>query len=156
MMKSCNMTRLLTLESVKQKSLINPHKTLVHQTVVNQTQVNQTKTMSKLDDLVTSYQEENKKHNLGLTKDLIEKVARAMGPTIYRADAAKVSGTDPKELATVKKNFLMKKLGLEDGPKLDDAIANCMEKMGKSNRNKYRVLVYALLAKHFKKTDIYG
>lgn len=112
--------------------------------------------MSKLDELVEVYQAENKKHKLGLTKDLIGKVAKSLGPSIYRADASKVSGSDPKELNTVKKNYLIKKLGLEDNEKLDAGIAKVMDKLGKSNRNKYRVLVYAMLAKHFKKTDIYG
>lgn len=111
--------------------------------------------MSKLLALIEKYQEENKKSNLGLSKALIEKVARGIGPSIYKADAARVSSTDKKELETLKKNFLMKKLGLEDGPKLDKAIEDTMAKFGKGNRNKYRVLVYAMLAKRFKKTSVY-
>ncbi len=112
--------------------------------------------MSKLDELVDLYQSENKRLNLGLTKTLIEKVARGMGPTIYRADSSTVSASDKKEVATVKRNYLIKKLGLEDGPKLDEAIAQVLDKMGKSNRKKYRVLVYALLCKKFKKESVYG
>lgn len=50
----------------------------------------------------------------------------------------------------------MKKLGLADGPELDEAIAEVMTQMGKSNRNKYRALVYALLAKKFKKESVYS
>ena len=55
--------------------------------------------------------------------------------------------SDPKELETVKQNFLMKKLGLEDGGYLDDAIALVAEKMGKTNRVKYRAIFYYLLVK---------
>ncbi|MCB0427353.1 MAG: DUF2853 family protein, partial [Mangrovimonas sp.] len=55
----------------------------------------------------------------------------------------------------VKKNFLIKKLGLADSPKLDEGIATVLEKYGKSNRNKYRAVVYYMLAKHFKKESVY-
>lgn len=41
----------------------------------------------------------------------------------------------------------MKKLGLADGPKLDKALDAVIEKVGKSNRNKYRAIVYYLLVK---------
>jgi hypothetical protein len=37
-------------------------------------------------------------------------------------------------------NFLIKKLGLAEGPELDAAIDAVMEKYGRSNRNKYRVV----------------
>ncbi len=112
--------------------------------------------MSKLVELIELYQSENKRLNLGLTKKLIEKVARGLGPSIYKADSNTVSGSDKKELATVKKSYLLKKLGLEDGPKLDDAIAGVMDKMGKGNRKKYRDLVYALLCTKFKKESVDG
>ncbi|MEM7493184.1 MAG: DUF2853 family protein, partial [Pseudomonadota bacterium] len=62
---------------------------------------------------------------------------------------------DPKEVETVKKNFLIKKLGLKDGPDLDKAIDAVMEQYGKSVRAKYRAVVYYLLAKHFKKEAVY-
>lgn len=112
--------------------------------------------MSKFNELVELYQKENKRLNLGLSNGLIEKVAKGCGPSIYSADASTVSGSDPKELATVKKNYLIKKLGLKDTPKLDTAIAEVMDKMGKSNRKKYRALVYASLCKKFKKGSVYG
>lgn len=112
--------------------------------------------MSKFEDCMTKYLAENKKHKLGLKEDFLRKVAKGCGPSIYKADASKVSGSDPKELETVKKNFLIKKLGLKDSAKLDDGIAEVMAKFGKGNRNKYRPLVYALLATKFKKKSIYG
>ncbi|MDB2463174.1 DUF2853 family protein, partial [Algibacter sp.] len=87
--------------------------------------------------------------------DLLTKVTIGCGPSIYNKDAATVSGSDDSELATVKNNFLIKKLGLSDGPKLDEAIASVMETYGKSNRNKYRAVVYYMLTKHFGKESIY-
>ena len=53
-------------------------------------------------------------------------------------------------------NFLIKKLGLKDGPELDKAIDAVLEKYGKSNKSKYRAVVYYLLAKHFKKESVYN
>ena len=87
--------------------------------------------------------------------DLLTKVTIGCGPSIYNADAATVSGTDDSELATVKNNFLIKKLGLKDSPDLDKGIASVIETYGKSNRNKYRAVVYYLLTKHFKKESVY-
>ena len=54
------------------------------------------------------------------------------------------------------RNFLMKKLGLADGPELMQAIDSVLETYGKSNRNKYRAVVYYMLVKHFGKEAVYG
>ena len=54
------------------------------------------------------------------------------------------------------RNFLIKKLGLKDGPELDEAIQDVMDQMGKSNRNKYRAMVYYLLTLKFNKASIYN
>ncbi|WP_055437026.1 DUF2853 family protein [Lacinutrix algicola] len=112
--------------------------------------------MSKRDDLIAKYAADLK-DKIGETPDMdfLTKVTIGCGPSIYNKDAATVSGSDDKELATVKNNFLIKKLGLEDSAELDKAIASVMEKYGKSNRNKYRAVVYYLLARHFKKESVY-
>ncbi|WP_298540489.1 DUF2853 family protein [uncultured Aquimarina sp.] len=112
--------------------------------------------MSKRDELITKYAADIK-DKIGQTPDVdfLTKVTIGCGPSIYNKDAATVSGSDAAELETVKKNFLIKKLGLSDGPKLDEAIASVMDAYGKSNRNKYRAVVYYLLAKHFKKESVY-
>jgi len=113
--------------------------------------------MSKRDELITKYAADIKE-KIGQEPDMdfLTKVTIGCGPSIYNADAATVSGSDKSELETVKKNFLIKKLGLEDSPKLDEAIDSVIEQYGKSNRNKYRAVVYYLLAKHFGKESIYN
>ncbi len=111
--------------------------------------------MSKFDEAVDKYVAANKELGLGLSDDFIRKVARGLGPSIYNVDAETIAGSDQGELNTVKKNFLMKKLGLQDGPELDDAIDETIEKLGRSNRKKYRALVYGLLAKKFNKESVY-
>ena len=115
------------------------------------------KFMSKRDDLIAKYADDLK-NKCGVTADmdLLTKVTIGCGPSIYNADASTVSGGDPKELETVRNNFLIKKLGLADSPDLDAAIASVIETYGKSNPKKYRAVVYYLLATHFKKESIYG
>ena len=113
--------------------------------------------MSKRDDLITKYAADLKgKCGVNPDMDLLTKVTVGLGPSIYNADSSTVSGSDEKELATVKNNFLIKKLGLSESDDLDGAIASVIETYGKSNRNKYRVVVYYMLAKHFKKEAVYA
>ncbi|WP_458626352.1 DUF2853 family protein [Winogradskyella sp. PC D3.3] len=113
--------------------------------------------MSKRDDLIVKYAADLKdKCGVNPDMDLLTKVTVGLGPSIYNADSSTVSGSDEKELATVKNNFLIKKLGLTDGPELDKAIDAVIEKYGRSNRTKYRVVVYYLLTVHFKKESVYA
>jgi len=112
--------------------------------------------MSKRDDLIAKYASDLKE-KCGMTADmdLLTKVTIGCGPSIYNADASTVSGTDASELETVKTNFLMKKLGLSASDDLDGALASVMETYGRSNRNKYRAVVYYMLTKHFGKEAVY-
>ncbi len=103
--------------------------------------------MSKFDEKMALYQSEMNRLGLNFDANLLTKVTKAIGPSIYKTDAETVSGSDEKELQTVKNNFLMKKLGLSNSSKLDNAISSVLEKMGKSNRNKYRAIIYYLLVK---------
>lgn len=112
--------------------------------------------MSKRDELISKYAADIKdKFGIAADTDFLAKVTIGLGPSIYKADAETVSGSSQAELDTVKNNFLIKKLGLSDSPKLDEGIANVMEQYGKSNRNKYRAVIYYMLAKHFKKESVY-
>jgi hypothetical protein len=45
---------------------------------------------------------------------------------------------------------------LADSADLDKAIDSVMEKYGRSNRNKYRAVVYYLLTVHFGKEAVYN
>jgi len=112
--------------------------------------------MSKRDELIAKYAADLKdKCGVTADMDLLTKVTIGCGPSIYNADASTVSGSDASELETIKTNFLIKKLGLKDGPDLDKGIDAVLETYGKSNRNKYRAVVYYLLTKHFKKESVY-
>jgi len=111
---------------------------------------------SKLDELLGKYAT-HIREKFGATPDmeLLEKVAKGLGPAIYNRDASTVSGTDEKELETVKNNFLLKKLGLQEGPELMGAVKQTMTTYGVSERTKYRAVVYYMLARHFGAEGIY-
>ncbi|MDY2588295.1 DUF2853 family protein [Winogradskyella aquimaris] len=112
--------------------------------------------MSKRDELITKYAADLKdKCGVNPDMDLLTKITVGLGPSIYNADSSTVSGSDEKELATVKNNYLIKKLGLSESDDLDGAIASVMDKYGQSNRNKYRAVVYYLLCTHFNKASVY-
>ncbi|MGL5111965.1 MAG: DUF2853 family protein [Flavobacterium sp.] len=113
--------------------------------------------MSAREELIVKYAADLK-DKCGVTPDmdLLTKVTIGCGPSIYNADSATVAGSQPSELETVKKNFLIGKLGLTDSPELDAAIDAVMEQYGRSNANKYRAVVYYLLAVHFKKESVYN
>ncbi|MCR8724502.1 DUF2853 family protein [Frigidibacter sp. ROC022] len=113
--------------------------------------------MGKRDELIAKYASDLKE-KCGMTPDmaLLTKVTIGCGPSIYNDDASTVAGSQKSELETIKENFLMKKLGLPDSPALMEGIDAVLTTYGKSERNKYRAVVYYMLTKHFKKESVYA
>jgi hypothetical protein len=113
--------------------------------------------MSRRDELIAAYAADLKT-KCGVTPDmaLLTKVAIALGPAIYSSDGALVAASDAAELERVRQNFLIKKLGLADGPELKAGIDKVIEQYGRSERNKHRAVVYYLLARHFGKDSVYA
>lgn len=113
--------------------------------------------MGKRDELIEKYADDlRKKCKMEPDMDLLTKVTIGCGPAIYNADASTVAAGQESELETVKNNFLIKKLGLPDGDNLMEAINSVIETYGRSERNKYRAVVYYMLTKHFGKESVYG
>ena len=113
--------------------------------------------MNKVEEKIALYKQEIKTHGITLkNENLLEKVTKGLGPSIHNNDASKVSTTDPEEVARVKKNFLIGKLGLKDSPALDEAIIEVSNMFGSSNKNKHRAIFYTLLVEKFKKEGIYN
>ncbi|MBL8562591.1 MAG: DUF2853 family protein [Gemmobacter sp.] len=113
--------------------------------------------MSKRQELIEKYAGDLR-DKCKVTPDmaLLTKVTIGCGPAIYDADAETIAASQPTELETVKRNFLIKKLGLKDGPELMEAINAVIEIYGRSERNKHRAVVYYLLVKHFGKEAVYA
>ena len=79
--------------------------------------------MGKRDEWIAKYAEDLKtKCNMTPDMDLLTKVTIGCGPAIYNKAAQTVAGGQASELETVKNNFLIKQLGLADGPELMEAI----------------------------------
>lgn len=112
--------------------------------------------MSKFDEAMDLYKASMTELGIAYDEALLTLVAKGLGPSIYLKDASLVSGGDAEEKARVKNNFLIKKLGLTDGPELDAAIDEAVNTMGTSNRSKHRAIFYYLLVKKFGKESIYA
>ena len=113
--------------------------------------------MGKRDDLIATYASDLR-DKCGVTPDmdLLTKVTIGLGPSIYNDDSSTVAGTDASEIDTIRNNFLIKKLGLADGPALNAGIEKVIDQYGRSNRSKYRAVVYYLLTTHFGKESVYA
>lgn len=86
--------------------------------------------------------------------DLVRKMAEALEPAIFGQDSKWVAATDPGERETVKREFLIGRLGLEDGPELDAAIERAVSTYGEEAQ-KYRLVLYYLLTKDFGKDEVF-
>ncbi len=76
-------------------------------------------------------------------EEKLAEIVDLLGPSIYNDDAETVACSDQEELQRVVESSVLEKLGVS--ATLEDAKAVC-EKMGSSNRNKYRAVFYYLLA----------
>jgi len=114
--------------------------------------------MGKIDELLETYLADMKKKGIGgakIDKKVLHGAAKSCGPSLYRKDSATVACSDKGEMERIRKNFLIKKLGLKDTPKLDEALKEACKDMGSSNRNKHRPIFYYLLIKKFKKSSMF-
>lgn len=95
--------------------------------------------------------------NLGIAihEDMYHAITKHLGPSIHDRDASLVACSDSKELETIKKNFLIGKLGMEDSPRLDQAMQEACGALGHSNRNKHRATFYYMLTAILNKEDVF-
>lgn len=101
--------------------------------------------MATYEDAHAAFTKDMKDLGIHYHEDLYHAVMKYLGPSVYDRDASLVACSDPSELERVKQNFLIGKLGLEDGPELDTAIEQVCGYLGQSNRNKHRPTFYYLL-----------
>ena len=78
----------------------------------------------------------------------VEKIVKHLGGSLHNRDAAFVATHDPSEVATVRDHWCKKKLGVKDNAAIDAAIEH-VAKLMKAQKDKPRVTVYYLLARHF-------
>ncbi|MCB9033360.1 MAG: DUF2853 family protein [Chitinophagales bacterium] len=111
--------------------------------------------MSKFIEAVDASQKQLEKLGVKVDRALLEKIAKGLGPSLYKQDAALVACGQATELERIKKNFLIKKLELADTAKTEEGLTAVCEQM-KSERMKKRPAFYYLLVKHFRKSKVYA
>ena len=99
--------------------------------------------MSTKQEKLEKYLEELPKYTSNIDEAKLAEIVDLLGPSIFNDDAETVACSDEAELLRVLESSVLEKLGVK--ATLDDAKAVC-EKMGTSNRNKYRAVFYYLLA----------
>jgi TusA-related sulfurtransferase len=96
------------------------------------------------------------KLNLGISDDLLHRVTKSLGPSIYDLDTEVIACGQKDELEALKKNFIKKQLEVTaDDEAIDKAIDEVCEEMGRSNSVKFRALFYILLTRKFNKESFY-
>ncbi|MCB0628385.1 MAG: DUF2853 family protein [Saprospiraceae bacterium] len=88
-------------------------------------------------------------------EELYDAISKYLGPAIYNQDASLVSCSDPDELKTIKTNFLIGKLGMDDSPQLDKIITEICHGLGQSNTKKHRSTFYYLLTAVLNKESVF-
>ena len=93
---------------------------------------------------MSDYSTDVAKYTDKVNEAAVAAIVKYCGIALRNADSALVSGSDPKELATVREGFAAKKLGL-DAAAADAGIAKVLTKL-KGVNHKSRVTFYYLLA----------
>ncbi|MFT7121125.1 MAG: hypothetical protein ACJAZ9_001303 [Neolewinella sp.] len=108
--------------------------------------------MSKFEEKVVTYSAALKKLDPGADMDLLRKVIKGLGPSIYNNDGNKVACSDKTEVERVCKNYCVKKLGVSEEVGMEAVKAVCAEY---TERVKHRAVFYYMVAKKLGKEGIY-
>ncbi len=112
--------------------------------------------MGRRQDLIAVYADDLRtKCQMEPDMALLEKVAIGCGPALYHPDETYVAASDKAELMAIKRNFLIRKMALNDGPQLMAAIRDVLETYGMPEPRKHRAVVYYMLVKHFSREGQY-
>ena len=93
---------------------------------------------------MSDYSADVAKYTTNVNEAAVKAIVKYCGIALQNRDSSLVSGTDPKELATVRDGFAAKKLGLS-AEAADAGIQAVVAKL-KGVSNKSRVTFYYLLA----------
>lgn len=110
--------------------------------------------MSKFDDKLATYTDALKALDSGADMDLLAKITKGLGPSIYNNDSNKVACSQKTELERVVNNYGIKKLGA-DKEAAEKAVQAACETY-KDSRSKHRAVFYYLVCKELGKEDVYA
>lgn len=96
--------------------------------------------------------EDIKKYTASVDEAVVASMEKTYRLVLSKPDSAVVAFGDEAEVATVKKNFITKKLGVTDEAAADAAIASVGKRMAGVTRRD-RLTVYYLIAEELGKLD---
>jgi len=102
-------------------------------------------------ELIDKYKKELSKLKVKVDDILLKAVVKSLGPAVYREDASMISAADAGELERVKQNFMVRRLGLTDSPKLETMLNHALDQMGRSKASKHRAVLYYILTRDTKR-----
>lgn len=110
----------------------------------------------KFDRLIERYAADLRSH-FGHEPDmgLLTRVARSLGPNIFRTDRTLVAASDPAELDRVRA-FLTGTLGLPDDDETEAGLQEELAAYGSSNPSKHRAVLYYRLVSRFGKEHLFA
>ncbi|KAF0676295.1 DUF2853 family protein [Profundibacterium mesophilum] len=85
--------------------------------------------------------------------DLLKRIVAGCGPSVYDREKALFDPRRPGERAALRRNFMVRKLGLPDGGALDDALQIALETYAPDTQPRYRAVLHYLLVRQFGKED---
>jgi hypothetical protein len=109
--------------------------------------------MSKFDEKLATYEAGLKKLDAKADMDLLRKVTKGLGPSIYNNDSNKVACSQKSELDRVVANFCVKKLGVSEAAGEAAVQAVCA---AYTERAKHRAVFYYMVVKNLGKESVYA
>lgn len=109
--------------------------------------------MSKFEEKMAAYEKSLAEADKSPDNDLLRKVAKGLGPSIYNNDSNKVACSDPKEVARLVQSYGVKKLGADEAAAEKAAAEVCKEY---NVRAKHRAVFYYLMCKKLNKESHYA
>lgn len=102
-------------------------------------------------ELIDKYKKELSRLKVKVDDVLLKAVVKSLGPAVYREDASMISAADAGELERVRQNFMIRRLGLADSPRLDAMLNRAIDQMGRSKTNKHRAVLYYIITRDSKR-----
>ena len=109
--------------------------------------------MSKFEEKLANYEAALKKMDAKADMDLLRKVTKGLGPSIYNNDSNKVACSDKSELERMCTNYCEKKLGVSHEKGMEAIQEVCSQY---TERAKHRPVFYYLVCKKLGKESVYA
>jgi len=110
--------------------------------------------MATVAEKVEQYSAKCAELGMNIWGGLLARAAKACGPALFNADAETVAASDTTELETVRNNFVMKKLWVEDADEAMNIVNTVAQEMKDFGSHKYRAVFYARCAELAGKEDM--